>query len=278
MDGGSLEGATLTTCTFTDTHINDGNLQNMKATDTNFYRSHLKTALLISSEFKDCSFERSELQGAYINETSLLDCNLEGTKLESANMQDADLTGCKLFQATHTLSNIEYAKLDDIHRYEDEGRYFEAEVVYRNLKKTLRWNHVLFVASDFSHKESVMQRKQHYANKEMAMWFLYLIADAVCGYGEKVPQIFKFGFVAILAFSLIYNVGDGIADSDEDRDRDAQFKDHLYFSLTTFFGANNYSGFTPRSKMWEILSASETVMGVLLIALLLVTMNRKMVT
>ena len=147
--------------------------------------------------------------------------------------------------------------------------------LYRNLKNIFRENGAHARASNYSYQESVMQRRQFHKEKRWGMWVGYLFADAVCGYGEHIQKTIAFALSLIIIFSIVYHFGEGVRHPNDKED--LTFREHFYFSTTTFTTLG-YGDYAPKEGPYQIIAVSEALIGVILMAFIVVTLTRKIVT
>lgn len=281
LDHANLARSQATECSFTECHLNDANLAGTKALECEFDRAHLKGAILVRGDYTQSSFDDVHLQGSFLNGARFAQCSLEGADLRNSKVREADFTGARLFQTTLNGANMEFARLEAVWTYdrEPEPEFPKAMDLYRNLKNTLRDNGAHSRASRYSYLESVMQRRQFRKQERWGMWVLFLLADAVCGYGEHIEKILATALALILIYAAAYHVGEGVVNRtlSEDADQDLGFREHLYFSVTTFTTLG-YGDYSPAQGPYQILAVSEAILGVVLMAFLVVTLTRKIVT
>ena len=275
MNHANLARATLEDCQFNECHLNDTNLVNAQAKKCSFDRAHLKGAILVQGNLSGSSFDDAHLQGSFLNSACFADCSLEGADLRNSKVRDSDFTRARIYQTVLLGANMEFAKLDKVWTYEEEGEYPKAMDLYRNLKNIFRENGAHSRASDYSYKESVMQRKQFHKEQRWGMWVGYLFADAVCGYGEHIEKTITFALALIVAFSMVYHFGEGVRHPDDKED--LSFREHFYFSTTTFTTLG-YGDYAPKEGPYQIVAVSEALLGVILMAFIVVTLTRKIVT
>ena len=275
MNHANLARAVLEDCQFKECHLNDANLVKAKAKNCNFDRAHLKGGILVDGDLTGSSFDDTHLQGSFLNSANFTDCSLEGADLRNSKVRDADFTRARIYQTVLLGANMEFAKLGEVWTYEEEQNYPKSMDLYRNLKNIFRENGAHARASRYSYQESVMQRKQFHKEERWGMWVGYMFADAVCGYGEHIQKTIAFALSIIVIFSMVYHFGDGVMHPNDKGD--LTLREHFYFSTTTFTTLG-YGDYAPKEGNYQIVAVSEALIGVILMAFIVVTLTRKIVT
>lgn len=305
LQNSNMARAQYQECQFTECHMNDTNLAGADTRNCKYDRSHMKGSIMVKGHFDYSTFIDTSLQGSFQNKACFKDCDLEGADLRNTKVRGADFTRAKLYQTVLSGSNMEFAKLDEIWTYQagckDTGDSPESESpgsatkdetsssgadyhrsmdIFRNLKNTFRDNGAHSRASRYSYLESVMQRHQYKQEERWGMWVLFLLADMASGYGEHVHKTILFAIGLTFVFAMVYDIGDGVTHHAADGEKDAEdvtFNEHLFFSVTTFTTLG-YGDYSPNSGLFQMVAVTEAMIGVILMAFIVVTLSRKIVT
>ena len=240
-----------------------------KLTHSDLYRSNLSYAHLFQLDLSYSSLMKADLRHANLHSANLEQANLLGVKLDNAKLEGVKW-GEKVWQEI----------LGDQSQNISEQRrlYSEAEVIYRNIGRVLRFNGLTEEAGVFFYREMVMRRKQfpRFSTKRI----LFRLIDAYCGYGEKPLRLIFFSIVKIVFFAMLY-VFVGIQHDGNIQavtlvtplsDAVSHFFDALYFSLVTFTTLG-YGDYSP-AGLSRFIASIEALVGSFTIALFVVVFVR----
>jgi hypothetical protein len=140
-----------------------------------------------------------------------------------------------------------------------------AQESYQKVKHALIDQGDAVMAGHFFYREQECARRIAAGGeklKQTLQWLLW-------GYGERPSRILLCGLAVILAFSLVY-----LASGDP---HFGSFFECLYYSAVSFtaLGYGNWAA-TPSTWLVKYLGVMETGFGVMLVALLVVSLARKM--
>jgi hypothetical protein len=211
--------------------------------------------------------------GANLQKASLFDANLQGAELREANLQEARLAGADLRRARLAHANLRDAILeganwgDYVLRDEIIGDLRWAASAYRALKQRHTEAGMYDVAGEFFYREMEARRKLAgqerrlpYALTTNALRFLY-------GYGERPERVIGWVVAVILGLAFVYSLPGVLAGG---------FWDALYYSAVSFTALGYGWAAAPQGWAGKFLGVGESLLGVFMMALFLVTFTRKM--
>jgi uncharacterized protein YjbI with pentapeptide repeats len=236
-----LSGALLQDASFREADLEMAKFGDKKEPDlvTPLFDTDFRGADLHFAEFYRCSFFRTKLEGAYLRYANIHESNLEGV----------DWGNYKIGE-------------------ENDGDFYSAESVYRQLKMWYTNAGIYDVAGEFFYREMEVRRKAKSWKKEPASKLWSWIMKVLCGYGEKPERVIISAVVFIFGLAAIYYFWGSFNPS--------SFLDTLYYSVTSFT-AVGYGSWVPQPTGWaKGMGAAEAVLGVFMMALFLVTFVRKM--
>ena len=220
-------------------------------------------AILKRCNFRGCdlsfaNFTNADLYRATFQKATVYTTLFRGADLTRADFRDAWLYGIKIFDAdlTHTL-------FDDIVQEEKEKHYEKAADVYNTLKRALAENGNKEESAKYYYKQCVACRKQKPRIVQALDWFF---RDLLTGYGERVFPCIVISAAVILLFSVIYFACNGMVD----------FAGSLLCSISLFFGFEA-AGIYDTLRHMQVAFLAEQIIGYSLIALVLISLARKIV-
>jgi hypothetical protein len=152
---------------------------------------------------------------------------------------------------------------------ETVGHLDEAASAYRALKQRHTEAGMYDIAGEFHYREMEARRKLawqerrvlSYAPTMYALRFLY-------GYGERPLRVIGWVVAVIFGVAFVYLLPGVLTGG---------FRDALYYSAVSFT-ALGYGGWAPEPQGWagRFLGVGESLLGVFMMALFLVTFTRKM--
>jgi len=300
-EGIDLRELNLKGIILTGAYLEGADLSGAHLEGARLWHAHLERATL-----QHAHLERAELVQARLEEVDLLGAHLEGAELDSAHLEGAGLLGTDLEGAYLTGAYLEGANLiqvklapdtglEDVHwgNYilrEEKTADFEIAVdSYRRLKQWYTNAGMYDVAAEFYYREMEAKRKcaqgeirehfkkskgckfLHFLFKEndFGNWVRLCIYRLTCGYGERPWQVFLIAATIIFGLAGLYTwLGSFVSKT---------FLGCLYYSAASFT-ALGYGNWAPQPSGWaKGMGAAEAVVGVLMIALFLVTFTRKMI-
>jgi len=233
-----------------------------------FERAKLSSAHLEEADLSFANFGGAILGAAHLEGAALVETNLEGTFLYLANLARAYLSHPILSFNT----NIQHVNWGNyILGEEINGQFRWAEDTYRQLKTWYTEHGMNDIAAKFYYREMEARRKETAwsLNPKLGLHRLALEAlRALFGYGERWRRVLISIAVLILLFSLIYCVIGSVWEW-------SAFGNSLYFSAVSFT-ALGYGSWVQVTNGWiKGIGAFESLVGVSMLALLLVTFFRK---
>lgn len=206
-------------------------------------------AALKNTDFRKANLFKANFQGSYFYGTKLQGANIRGADIEKAHLEEADWGNYVIGEET---------KKD----------FTTAEHYYRILKVWYTTAGYYNIAGTFFFREMTCKRKtlSWQPNPIPRLWSK--LVSIMCGYGEKPLRVVISGLAIILSLALIYYfIGTFSPNS---------FLDSLYFSAVSFT-AVGYGSWVKEAVGWvKWLGVSETILGVFMMALFLVTFTRQM--
>jgi len=284
-----LHGANLAGAHLQGAHIHRANLQGADLQRADLHEAHLEGANLVEAKLQGASLEGArlkqahvgwaDLQGAVLRRASLDAAHFIGANLQGADFRNGYLLGVDLWQADLRRAKmagalLRDAKLEDVHWGDyilgDEmaGDFGDATSVYRTLKQQHTEAGMYDIAGEFHYRELEARRKLAwkerrfpYALTTNALRFLY-------GYGERPERVIAWAAAVILGLALTHWAFGTVAGG---------FLDALYYSAVSFT-ALGYAKWAAEPQGWagKFLGVGESLLGVFMMALFLVTFTRKM--
>jgi len=276
-----LQGADLVEADLQGANLPDANLQEADLRGTNLQGAYLASANLQGAYFTEANLHgadlsQANLQGAYLASADPQGPRLWGAELEGADLRWADLRRAHLAGASLRDANLEGANWGDyVLGDEIDGYLGRAASGYRALKQWHTEAGMYDIAGEFHYRELEARRKLAwkgnlargekrrlpYAVTLYALRFLY-------GYGERPERVIGWVVAVMLGFALGHWLFGTVAGG---------FLDALYYSAVSFT-ALGYGGWVDQSPSWagKFLGVGESLLGVFMMALFLVTFTRKM--
>ena len=305
VDGGTAKGMNLVG---RDLHGADLNFFNLKGADLRmahlegayFFRANLESTCLVSANLQRASLAFANLKDANLRETNLQDGNLRFANLRGANFGDANLDGGELFGARieRDTTRFQGARWGDKMMLGEDlaGEWGRCLDPYQALKQWYQHNGDYETAGKFHYRGWECKRKlaqqewkfppdvqgwrrklthRYESAKQIAKHRLYRLAG---GYGEYPGRVLWAGAAVIAFFAFWYfpysgapcfqagcwaGLWGGIWQS-------------LYFSGASFTALGYSLSETMPDGWTRYLGVVESLVGISLIALFLVTFTRKM--
>jgi Pentapeptide repeats (9 copies) len=242
------------------------NLAGAHLEKADFSRAHLER-----SDLSNTHLEEAVLWHAHLEEATLWDTHLDGANLVGTHLEGANLIRTK-FSSDVDLEDVEWG---DYILDEEKRHLFDSAVAsYRHLK-------VWYANAGYHDTAAKFYYREREANRKLLKWrsenFRHRLGQeilrALFGYGEHWERILGWMAGIIFISAIIYFFINSIWTW-------SAFGHSLYFSAASFTAVgygnwidnNWFSGY----NSWIIgLGVTETVVGVFLMALLLVTFVRK---
>jgi len=287
MEGANLRFAHLEGVDLRDAHLERADLRNTRSQEARLRRAQLQEANLTRAHLEGAILRWAYLDAAHLRYIHLEGADLRDTHLERADLRNADLQEVRLQhaqlqEANLTRSNLEGANLHETEFSDDTNfvrvywgdyiigeerkeQFLRATDIYRRLKQWHTIAGMYDIAGKFYYREREASRKgaRHW-NDRAAGWLSW----AVFGHGEGWKRILFWIAGFILLFALTYYAIGSIWDW-------SAFGNSLYFSAVSFT-ALGYGSWVQVTNNWiKGLGAFESLVGISMMALLLVTFVRK---
>ena len=263
LGGATLQGADLRWANLQGAHLLQASLQG-----ANLSLAKLQEAYFIEADLQEADLWGSNTQGAY-----LFEANLRAAILSWANLERADLRAADLRRARLAYASLRDAKLEDANWGDyvlgDEiyGRFDWAASAYRALKQWHTDAGMYDVAGEFHYRE--MEARSKLAWKERLLPYalsMYLLRS-LYGYGERPERVIGWAAAVILGLAFAYLLPGVLTGG---------FRDALYYSAVSFTALGYGWAAEPQGWAGRFLGVGESLLGVFMMALFLVTFTRKM--
>ena len=268
-------------------NLKRANLSHAKLQDADLFGAKLQDADLSQADLQYTTLVGSDLQGAKLCQADLRDAYLDKADLRGADLSHSKLKGTSLMNVRldeHT--NLDDVIWDDDHISDLEqkglyqkGLYKEAQTSYRQLKTRIQNRGEYGIAGEFHYREWECKRKLAWRDGPKWEGIRLLIPRFLFGYGERNWRVAWTGALVMLIFTIAY------FPYSRSFCFDGQCWQHfgialgkaVYFSGVSFT-AVGYGEWvkTPDTTVLRYLGFLESLIGVLLTALFLVTLTKKM--
>ena len=257
LQGDSLRLAVLSEANLKGTDLQGADLRRAALREANFERASLLSADVRGADLSLANFRGAVLWGAIPEGAFLGATNLQGTLLEGVR-----------WGRRHSFLGPQY-KVGE----ETIGKWLEAELTYRSLRRLHAEQGMYDRAGDFFFREMTVKRKQ------MKLWSLSRawskLVSLICGYGEIPERTVAWGACWLLGLALVYWLLQAVYPFTLTAEG---FLASLYYSSVSFTSLGYGPWFLADSvRGWaQGVGAFESLMGAFTIALFLVTFTRKM--
>jgi len=252
LTGADFRGADLYEAEFIGAFLNNTNFRGAKLLNANFTIEGRRTPDLLFTDFRGADLFSSDFTGR----------SFHFTKLEGAYINWAKITEERTFLGDADWGNY------IIGEEKPRKDFYSAEHRYRQLKEWYRKSGYYDIAAKFYYREKEANRKS--LKLRSKHWNDRLVAEsmrALFGYGERWWNIILWIAVVIFGLATAYYFWGSFSSS--------TFWDTLYYSATSF-SALGYGNWAPQPTGWaKGMGATEAIIGVFMMALLLVTFVRK---
>ena len=285
-----LEGLQLSHAHFEGAFMSGAHLEDIRASGVHFENTELVGAHLEKARLAAAHLEGAKFFDAHLEEANLVNAFLERTRLSEAHLQGVHLFDAKFSDNTE-MASVDWGNyvLGEEKEGEEKGkRHFLgwAEDTYRRLKQWYTNAGVYDIAGEFFFREMEAKRKnlrwlQPQERRWLGWWPLrgqkvrLNIYRWLYGYGERPWRVGAWGGLVLFGLALIYFFFRGVAPYTL---TGQAFANSLYYSAVSFTALGYGPWFSASSvRSWVIgVGAAEAIVGVLTIALFLVTFVRKM--
>lgn len=234
----------------------------------------LRGADLRQADLGGLDLHGANLWGANLQGADLMGANLQGAQLSWAKLQGADVRGADVRRARLAYANLRDANLENVnwgdHVLGDEiaGDFAGASSAYRALMQRHMEAGMYDIAGEFHYREMEARRKLAWKERRLPQALATYALRFLYGYGERPERVIGWVAAVILGFALGHWLSGTV---------ERGFLEALYYSAVSFT-ALGYGGWVDQSPSWagRFLGVGESLLGVFMMALFLVTFTRKM--
>jgi hypothetical protein len=270
---GGPEGLDLRHADLREADLRELDLHGAVLRGANLQGASLGFAQLERADLLDANLQGADLLAANLYQARLSFANLQGAYL-AANFEAADLRGVDLRRAHLAYATIRDADFEGANWGDyglgDEIRsdFDEAASAYRALKQRHTEAGMYDIAGQFHYREMEARRKLAWKGRRLPYALSMYLLRFLYGYGERPLLVIAWAAAVILGFALGHWLFGTVSGG---------FWDALYFSAVSFT-ALGYGGWAPVPQGWagRFLGVGESLLGVFMMALFLVTFTRKM--
>jgi len=274
LSDANLQEATLGGANLHNANLHNANLERADLSDANLERADLRIANLQGAYLSVANLQRAVLFGAKLQRADLSNANLQGAYLSDANLQRADLRQADLRRACLADASLRDANLEGanwgnyIVGEEIAGDFAPAASAYRALKQWHTEAGMYDIAGEFHYREMEARRKLAWKERLLPYALSMYLLRSLYGYGERPVRVIGWVVAVILGFALGHWLSGTVSGG---------FLDTLYYSAVSFT-ALGYGAWAPEPQGWagRFLGVGESLLGVFMMALFLVTFTRKM--
>jgi len=293
-----LEGSHLERADLRDTHLEKANVQSARLPEARLRRAQLQEANLTRAHLEEAILRWANLDGAHLRYihlegADLRDAHLEKADLRNAYLQKAQLQHAQLEEADLTRAHLEGTSLHDaefsqgtkfvrvywgdyIIGEEQKHQFLRAGDIYRRLKMWYTNAGIRDIAAAFYYREMESGRKglKLFSKSSWNHRLTLELLRMLFGYGERWRRVLASIAVLILLFASAYLVITRFIPKFGTLTPDT-FLHSLYYSAVSFT-ALGYGSWAPQPTGWiKGIGAFESLVGISMMALLLVTFFRK---
>ncbi len=238
----------------------------------NLRKLDLSGIILKDANLQSAHLEEADLRNAHLEEAAFYEAELRNTKLQGAFIGGTHLTECP---DAH-LGDADWGNYQIGEESGEKPNYYSASHRYNHLKIWYTQSGYYNMAGEFYYREMEVRRKwlKSRRNPFYIHHLLLQVFRFLCGYGERWKRVVVSAAVVILLSTLIYFGFNSVWAWEA-------FWHSLYFSAVSF-SALGYGGWVKETWIdvtngWIIgLGVFESLIGVFMMALFLVTFTRKM--
>lgn len=269
LQGANLEGTTIGDAIFDNANLQNANLEATNASPRRAY-------------FRNANLQGANLEDAYLAHSDLSDANLQNANLESANLSYADLTDSNILYANIERATLDSVTLENTTLYAvnwgprgEEGIKDQppetAEAIYRKLKIWYQGAGLYSAGGEYFRKEMDARRRGKWRKKRLRSFIWLLIWHLLAGYGERPQLVLLWMLVLVIGPTLFYFWFSALPYAPHN------IVSALYFSSVSTVALGYGAWVEDGVKLWaQAVGVSQTFLGAFLLALLLVTVVRKM--
>jgi hypothetical protein len=263
-----LRGADLREVDLSGLDLHGANLISANLQGARLFQANLQGASLLGADLQAAEVSLANLQGA-----TLYHANLQGAALFNADLQQADLRYANLQGATLRAAhlrdtNLEYATWGDYKLGDEASLLFGwAASAYRALKQWHTGAGMYDIAGQFFYREMEARRKQAWKERRLPYAVTLYALRFLYGYGERPERVIGWVAAVIFGLAFVYLLPGVLAGG---------FWDALYYSAVSFTALGYGWAAEPQGWAGKFLGVGESLLGVFMMALFLVTFTRKM--
>lgn len=280
VDSAFLHRANLAGANFSAADLSDSDMTHAILRNCNLHGANLEKADLSNAHLEHSDLFSANLEGCILRDTDLRDCNLQAANLEAVDLTGADLSIANLTGANLERSNLLRVKLEGTNLHGvgwgpvselaiDSQDPETAEAIYRSLKIWHQGAGFHDAAGRYFYREMDARRIGQWrsGSKAHAVWLWFL--KSLAGYGEQPGWVVLWVVALVVVPGFIYRYAGAF------EGRDLLYS--LYYSAvsTAALGYGQWVNADP-VRWAQLAGVAQTLFGVLLIALFLVTFTRKM--
>ena len=297
INGGTPEGLDLS-----GRNLQKIDLSFRRDNDDNAQPSDLRGTDLKGADLKGADLSNANLQGADMNAANLQGALLSGANLRGADLRFANLDGADFQGSDSQWTNMEVvclhgARITETTRFRrvEWGKkkilgdelaedWENSEEIYRDLKQWHQRTGDSDNAGGFHYREMECKRKlakKKWVCKKSLQNYQHLnvlsLYRRLSGYGERPWRVVIVAFIVIFFFAPLYVPWNGL---DLSRAGASNYFGHLwealYFSGVSFTALGYGEWVAPPTGLTKYLGVVQSLIGVSLLALFLVTFTRNM--
>ena len=279
-----LNGASLKRVNLQGARLVKAVLQRTDLSNADLKHADLRFADFKGAKLWDANLEGADLRAAYLRGADLRHSNLENTNLEVANLMGVWLNGARIDRNSTRFRGANWGGKKMMLAEELAKEWGDCLAPYRDLKHWYQHHGDYDTAGKFHYREWECKRKLAQQENSWGEVVLLWLPRMLYGYGEHPWRVIAAWAAVIGLFSLLY-LWQGIIPSGSQicvasvacwNTFATYVAQSLYFSGASFT-ALGYGDFVTAPDGWpKYLGVVESFIGVLLIALFLVTFTRKM--
>ena len=158
---------------------------------------------------------------------------------------------------------------------ERQGKWERARNVYLILKNYFTHEGMYDVAGEYYHREKIMEGAYYRATKQWRKYLANKLFFLIAGYGERPSHVAICWAVVITLCAGLYYGFNGIVDQDK-LDYNPSVLESAYFSIVAFTTLG-FGDLVPRPGAFQIVAASEALVGAGLMSIFIFVFARKMI-
>ncbi len=255
---------------------------------------------LVDRDFSGCSLRRANFQGCDLTRAVFSRCDLyradfrsatlyvavfEGADLTRADFHGAHMFGMKMTNVELNRFTFDHIIVDEISAITEED-YIRAAEVYAMLKRTQAQAGWQELANEYQRRQRICQRKARRNNYVRTIDFIF--GELLTGYGERPQRLFYWAVSTIITFAVLYVLCGQLLGPkhcvtyyDDCHKLLSQPGEYIWVSSLlnmVYYSGRSFTTSCPGNMtpygFAALLTAIETVIGPLLLAILIATFAR----